>query len=53
MMIAQRYLDARKPNQTGTIAGVVGGHGGDVYWVKPDDGGEVAAYCFSEFELKQ
>jgi hypothetical protein len=41
----------RKPGAPGTIAGVVGGFGGDVYWVRHDDDGSVGAYCFTEFEL--
>jgi hypothetical protein len=31
--------------------GVVGGHGGDVYWVWHFDSENTAAYCFAEFEL--
>ncbi len=46
------HLSARKPSAAGVIAGVVGGHGGDVYWVKHEDGGPVAAYCFTEFEIE-
>ncbi len=50
MLIKQTYLDQREPNSTGYIAGIVGGHGGDVYWVQHDNGKQ-AAYCFDEFEL--
>lgn len=50
MMIAAKYLNARRPNCGGTIRGYVGGHGGDVWWVEhaPDD---VAAYAYNEFEV--
>src|SRR4051812_44052293 len=50
MMIKTEYLEARTAGATGKIVGVVGGHGGDVYWVQHDDG-KKAAYCFDEFEL--
>ena len=58
MMIAPKYLANRKPDLVGEIFGVVGGHGGDVYWVKhktEDDSlfGAQAAYCFDEFELEE
>ena len=43
----------RKPNQPGIIAGVVGGYGGDVYWVRHDvENDELAPYVFTEFELE-
>lgn len=43
----------RKPNQAGIIAGVVGGYGGDVYWVRHEVGeDEVAPYVYTEFELE-
>ena len=51
LLIKPKHLEVRKPNQKGTIAGVVGGHGGDVYWVQHDGNEEVGAYCFTEFEL--
>ena len=51
MMIKQNYLDARKPNQRGEIAGWVAGHGGDVYWVKHEETNDVAAYGWPEFEV--
>lgn len=49
-LIRQDYLDNRKPNTEGTIRGIVGGHGGDVYWVENEDH-SIAAYMFTEFEL--
>lgn len=49
MLVAQKFLDARRPSALGLIWGIVGGHGGDVYWVKHDDG-TGAAYMFDEFE---
>ncbi len=50
MMVPPSYLGARKPNEKGAISGVVGGHGGDVYYVKHDSG-DVGVYAFTEFEL--
>jgi hypothetical protein len=50
IFVAQKFLEARRPSALGLIWGVVGGHGGDVYWVKHDDG-TGAAYMFDEFEL--
>ena len=47
MLIGQRFLDARKEGAVGIVYGVVAGHGGDVLWVKHEDGAE-AAYCFTE-----
>jgi hypothetical protein len=41
----------RRRNAVGKIKGVVGGMGGDVYWVDHDDGAR-GAYCFDEFELE-
>lgn len=49
MLINAKYLDARKPNAIGTYYGHVPGHGGDVWWVKHDDGSE-SAYMFNEVE---
>ena len=39
----------REPNKIGTVMGLVAGHGGDVWWVKHEDG-TVSAYMFTEFE---
>ncbi len=45
-----QHCDARRPEALGRIQGVVGGYGGDVYWVKHDDG-SIAPYSFTEFDL--
>ena len=50
MMIKPQYLDNRRANALGTLKGIVGSHGGDVYWVEHEDE-TIAAYCWSEFEL--
>ena len=50
ILISPRNLDCRKAGITGTVSGYVPGHGGDVWWVKHDDSGEVGAYCFPELE---
>lgn len=50
-IVKPRHLECRKGNQRGMIAGVVGGHGGDVYWVQHEGSEDVGAYCFTEFEL--
>ncbi len=49
MLIKKEYLDNRKLGAVGEIVNWVPGHGGDVWWVKHDSG-EVAAYCFTEFD---
>lgn len=51
MTIVEKHLNARAPNKEGVIVGIVGGHGGDVYWVRHPDTVHVAAYGFWEFEL--
>lgn len=48
MLIKQKHLDLRRIGATGTIAGWVPGHGGDVWWVEQDNG--IAAYSFRELE---
>lgn len=57
MMIYGGNLARRKPAADGVITGVVPGHGGDVYWVRHDDGSGaeaiLAAYSFTEFELAE
>lgn len=42
----------RRTNVAGSINGVVGGMGGDVYWVEHEDSTR-GAYCFDEFELDE
>ena len=48
MFIAQKHLNARRPNKEGKVSGYVPGHGGDVWWVTHKDG-TVGAYMFDEF----
>lgn len=42
---------SRKTSTEGEIQGVVGGYGGDLYWVSHHKS-ESTIYCFTEFELK-
>lgn len=51
LWLPQQYLDSRAPSVQGTISGVVPGYGGDVYWVRHDDGTS-AVYCWTDFELE-
>ena len=55
LIVKQEYIDARTPSAKGIIRGIVGGHGGDVYWVQHGEDGEgkpvIAAYGWWEFEL--
>lgn len=51
-MITEKHLEARKPGAVGVITGVVGGHGGDVYWVAHVGDNVTAAYGWMEFELE-
>jgi hypothetical protein len=52
MFVDDDNLARRRVTARGTIAGVVAGHRGDVYWVDHgDDGAKHAAYCFDEFEI--
>lgn len=51
MMVAPCHLNARHASTNGRIAGIVGGHGGDVYWVDHPEEIVPAVYCFTEFEL--
>ncbi len=48
--LSSSVLALRKDGAKGVIHGVVGGHGGDVYWVKHEDG-SVAPYGWWEMEL--
>jgi hypothetical protein len=50
MMIGPGNLSMRKPSADGVIRGVVGGHGGDVYWVHHEGSVLLAPYCYTEFE---
>lgn len=49
MLINSRHLDCRQKGITGTVDGYVPGHGGDVWFVKHDDG-QVGAYSYTEME---
>lgn len=51
MMVASQHLTARQPDTLGTINGIAGGHGGEVYFVAHE--GTVGAYCWDEFELAE
>jgi len=51
MMVASQHLTARKPDTLGTINGIAGGHGGEVYFVAHE--GTIGAYCWDEFELAE
>ena len=50
MVVPPANLAARKAGAQGTIAGVVPGHGSDVYWVQHEAGEPLAPYCYTEFE---
>ena len=52
LLVKPKYLEARRPNTKGEVAGFVPGHGGDVYWVRHEDG-QVAVYGWWEFELAE
>jgi hypothetical protein len=51
MCVRLEYIDNRRKDALGIIGGVVGGHGGDVYWVEHDDG-KMAVYGWMEFDLE-
>jgi len=51
MNVAASHIDQRETNAEGEIVGVVGGCGGDVYWVMHEGSGPCAPYCFDEFEI--
>lgn len=48
MMIHPVHLGVRQAGITGTLKGVVGGHGGDVWFVTHDGSRDVGAYCYTE-----
>jgi hypothetical protein len=48
MLIHSKHLAIRQLGKEGTVEGYVPGHGGDVWWVRQDNG--VAAYAFREIE---
>lgn len=49
MLIKREHLDVRAVGVKGTVTGYVPGHGGDLWWVRHDDG-HIGAYVFDEFE---
>jgi hypothetical protein len=51
MLIAPKHLDVRRTNTVGVVCGIVGGHGGDVYFVAQLGDSCMAAYGWWEFEL--
>jgi hypothetical protein len=51
MLIHERHLQARGTTQLGVVLNWVPGHGGDVWFVRHVKTGDVAAYCFNEFDL--
>ena len=52
LLITDRHLKLRRPNAVGVIGGIVGGHGGDVYFVAHIGDPSYAVYCFVDFELE-
>lgn len=50
MLIGPGNVSMRKADTPGEIRGVVGGYGGDVYWVQHPGDVLFAPYCFDEFE---
>ena len=50
-IVAQKHMEMRKPGAVGVICGIVGGHGGDVYWVSHLGDSLPAPYGWMEFEL--
>lgn len=52
MIVPAQYLTTRRVSAEGIIRGVVGGHGGDLYYVEHDTHDlHYAVYCFTEFEV--
>jgi len=47
-IVAEKYIDARRPGTIGRLAGYVGGHGGDVWWVVHPD---MTAAAYSTHEI--
>lgn len=52
MLIVPDKIANRRAGAHGVIGGYVAGHGGDVWWVKHDDGA-VAPYMFTELEPEE
>ncbi len=51
MLIGKKYLDVRKVGAVGVVEGWVPGHGGDVWWVRHEDG-TVGAYIYTELTIE-
>lgn len=51
MIVREDALKRRRPDVIGVIGPIVGGHGGDVYWVFHGPEEQPAPYSFAEFEL--
>lgn len=47
-IVHQKHLNSRKPNAKGTIRHYLPGHGGDVWIVDHEDGGDAAVYALTE-----
>jgi hypothetical protein len=52
MIVPQTRLQKRRPDAVGTEHGYVGGHGGDVWWLRHDgdDPDDIAPYSLTELE---
>lgn len=48
MMIVEKHLSIREVGKIGVVLNWVPGHGGDVWYVKQDNG--IAAYSYTELE---
>lgn len=46
-LVKPEYIDSRRPNENGEYLGYVPGAGGDVWWIKHEDG-TVGAYTYEE-----
>lgn len=48
-LIHDKHMTGRRLG-VGTLTSYAAGHGGDVWFVRHDDGGENQAYCLTELE---
>lgn len=46
-LVKQEYLKARRPSEDAQYAGWVAGAGGDVWWIRHQDG-SIGAYSYDE-----
>lgn len=51
MLIHPKHLSVRRRDVTGTVLGMVPGHGGNVWFVRHDNSAHVGAYAFNEMEV--